>query len=109
MGDGAASTFIAAMLLRARVSPRQSELWWRSVATRISSMSASPKTTRTDASVQDFLASVKSDAQRADAQVLVDLLDRLGRHEVGKACLYVRKLANVDAAVLRELVDASFA
>lgn len=31
-------------------------------------------------------------------------LDRLGKHRLGKACLYVNKLADVDLAVLEELV-----
>lgn len=34
-------------------------------------------------------------------------LARLGRHRMGKACLYVRKLADVDEAVLRELIAFS--
>lgn len=41
VGDGAARTFMASMLLRARARPRQSGQCWRSVATRIASMSAS--------------------------------------------------------------------
>ncbi|HEX5534296.1 MAG TPA: DUF1801 domain-containing protein [Actinomycetales bacterium] len=36
-----------------------------------------------------------------------DLLARLGKHSTGKACLYVKRLANVDIDVLRELVQAS--
>ena len=36
-----------------------------------------------------------------------DLLARLGRHKTGKMCIYVRKLSDVDAGVLRELVDRS--
>lgn len=38
-----------------------------------------------------------------------DLLARLGRHRVGKGCLYVRRLADVDAAVLRELIERGWA
>ncbi|MEM9349049.1 MAG: DUF1801 domain-containing protein [Pseudomonadota bacterium] len=34
------------------------------------------------------------------------LLDRLGKHKHGKACLYINKLADVDMAVLEELVEA---
>lgn len=34
-----------------------------------------------------------------------DLLDGLGRHTVGKSCLYVRRLADVDLEVLRRLID----
>lgn len=37
------------------------------------------------------------------------LLARLGRHKHGKACLYIRRLADVDQAVLQELVNRSVA
>lgn len=37
------------------------------------------------------------------------LLARLGRHKMGKACLYLRRLADVDPAVLRALLTASVA
>jgi hypothetical protein len=33
-----------------------------------------------------------------------DLLARLGKHKLGKGCLYVNKLADVDMAVLEELI-----
>ena len=36
------------------------------------------------------------------------LLDRLGRHTTGKSCLYVRRLSDVDADVLRALIRAGF-
>jgi Domain of unknown function (DU1801) len=35
------------------------------------------------------------------------LLERLGDHKTGKGCVYVKRLSDVDAAVLRELVVAS--
>ena len=35
------------------------------------------------------------------------LLSRLGKHKTGKSCLYIKRLADVDEAVLRELVTAS--
>lgn len=35
-----------------------------------------------------------------------DILDRLGKHKIGKACLYINKLADVDMAVLEELIRA---
>lgn len=38
-----------------------------------------------------------------------DLLKRLGKHRRGKGCLYVRRLADVDLRVLRELVRRSVA
>jgi hypothetical protein len=37
-----------------------------------------------------------------------DLLDRLGKHRTGASCLYINKLADVDEAVLRELVARSY-
>lgn len=37
------------------------------------------------------------------------LLARLGRHKMGKACLYLRRLSDVDGDVLRQLVAASVA
>jgi Domain of unknown function (DU1801) len=36
-----------------------------------------------------------------------DLLDELGPHSTGKACLYLKRLADVDVDVLRELVRRS--
>jgi hypothetical protein len=35
------------------------------------------------------------------------LLERLGPHKTGKGCLYLKRLADVDMDVLRELVDRS--
>lgn len=37
------------------------------------------------------------------------LLEALGRHKMGKACLYLRRLADVDQAVLEALVTRSVA
>ena len=34
-----------------------------------------------------------------------DLLERLGKHKTGKACLYIKKLENVDRDVLREMIQ----
>jgi len=36
-------------------------------------------------------------------------LDRLGKHKTGAACLYINKLADVDQAVLAELIGAGLA
>jgi len=36
-----------------------------------------------------------------------ELLARLGRHKMGKACLYVRRLSDVDPKVLEQLVVGS--
>lgn len=37
------------------------------------------------------------------------LLDRLGKHKMGKSCLYFRQLADLDAGVLEALVVESIA
>jgi hypothetical protein len=37
------------------------------------------------------------------------LLARLGRHKSGKSCLYVKRLADVDLAVLQQLIESSVA
>ncbi len=36
-----------------------------------------------------------------------ELLAKLGKHKTGKSCLYIKRLADVDPAVLKELVCAS--
>ena len=36
-----------------------------------------------------------------------DLLANLGKHTIGKSCLYIKRLADVDQAVLRQLVERS--
>ena len=36
-------------------------------------------------------------------------LKKLGKYKTGKACLYIKKLADVDCAVLREMIQAGFA
>jgi hypothetical protein len=35
------------------------------------------------------------------------LLERLGPHRTGKACVYLKRLADVDLDVLRQLVERS--
>jgi len=38
-----------------------------------------------------------------------DLLEQLGKHKLGKSCLYINKLADVDLGVLKQLIQKSFA
>lgn len=38
-----------------------------------------------------------------------DLLDKLGKHKTGKACLYIKKMEDVDPDVLRELIIETLA
>ena len=35
------------------------------------------------------------------------LMKKLGRHKTGKSCLYIRRLEDVDQAVLQQLIDES--
>lgn len=37
------------------------------------------------------------------------VLERLGKHKLGKSCLYIKRLENVDISALRELVRQSLA
>jgi hypothetical protein len=35
-------------------------------------------------------------------------LKKLGKYKTGKACLYIKKLADIDQAVLREMIEIGF-
>lgn len=35
------------------------------------------------------------------------LMEKLGKHKIGKSCLYLRKLADVDQKVLKQLIEQS--
>ncbi len=37
-----------------------------------------------------------------------DLLDQLGKHKISKGCLYINKLSDVDANVLKQLIKRSY-
>lgn len=43
----------------------------------------------------------------ASSKAYSQLLARLGKHKMGKGCLYIRKLSNVDTSVLEQLVALS--
>ena len=36
-----------------------------------------------------------------------DVLARLGKHKIGKSCLYIKRLSDVDETALRELIQVS--
>ncbi|WP_068261409.1 DUF1801 domain-containing protein [Janibacter limosus] len=38
-----------------------------------------------------------------------DLLERLGKHTIGKGCLYVKRLSDVDEGVLTDLIERAWA
>ncbi len=44
-----------------------------------------------------------------DLDEYAELLARLGKHSTSKACLYIKSLAQVDGAVLRELIQRALA
>ncbi|MDQ3158195.1 MAG: DUF1801 domain-containing protein [Actinomycetota bacterium] len=44
-----------------------------------------------------------------DADTRADLLGRLGKHKAAVGCIYVKKLSDVDEAVLAELIEKSVA
>lgn len=37
------------------------------------------------------------------------LLDKLGKYRIGKSCLYVKKLEDIDEAILRQLIERRWA
>ncbi len=37
-----------------------------------------------------------------------ELLTKLGKHKTGKGCLYINKLGDIDPAILKKLIKASF-
>lgn len=53
---------------------------------------------------KELVVYLPADAPEKDA-----LLARLGKHKIGKSCLYLKSLADVDEAVLEELVRESAA
>ena len=86
------------------------------------------KTKRTKTSVAPFLSAIPDPSRRKDARAVAalfrrvtgerpamwgsgivgyghrELLARLGKHGKGKGCLHIRRLTDVDPAVLEELV-----
>ena len=51
---------------------------------------------------QDLTLYIMAGFDRYDA-----LMTKLGKHKTGKSCLYLKRLADVDVAVLEELISAS--
>lgn len=45
----------------------------------------------------------------ADGEGQADLLSRLGPHKIGKACLYLKRLQDVDLGTLKALIAGSLA
>lgn len=45
----------------------------------------------------------------ADFEQQAALLSKLGKHTTSKACLYIKRLSDVDAGVLRQIIERSVA
>lgn len=39
---------------------------------------------------------------------LPTLLEKLGKHTIGKSCLYINKLSDIDESVLREIIELAY-
>jgi hypothetical protein len=46
---------------------------------------------------------------RSDTPKMKGLLARLGKHSIGKSCLYFRRLADLDVKVLEAIIAESYA
>lgn len=44
-----------------------------------------------------------------DAEQFTSFLERLGPHKTGKGCIYVTRLARIDVAVLKEMIQFAWA
>lgn len=44
----------------------------------------------------------------AGAENTTELLNKLGKHKTGVGCLYIKKLADVDVNVLRQLITENY-
>lgn len=53
---------------------------------------------------QNLTLYVLTDAEQDDR-----LLERLGKHTIGKSCLYIKRLSDVDQDVLRQMVEQCIA
>lgn len=62
-----------------------------------------PKTKKNQASVEEFLRGVDHQQKREDSFAILDLMGEV----TGKACLYLKKLEDVDMEVLRKIVKQS--
>ena len=61
------------------------------------------KTRPNDASVAGFLAAIDDPRKRADARKVAAMM----RRATGKSCLDIKRLSDVDEAVLEKLIDES--
>lgn len=53
---------------------------------------------------QQFSLYIMSGFRRYD-----ELLDQLGKHQTGKSCLYIKRIADIDSSILQKLIKESVA
>lgn len=56
----------------------------------------------------EFSLYILATDEGAEAERQADQLGRLGKHRAGKGCLYVKRLADIDTDILRELSTLAF-
>jgi len=61
------------------------------------------KTKQTNASVTAYLNAITDRQKRSDCRAVAKMM----RDATGKSCLTIKKLEDVDSAVLRKLIEAS--
>ena len=44
----------------------------------------------------------------AGSEVLAPYLEKLGKHKMGKGCLYIKKLSDVDRTILKDLIGTAY-
>ena len=67
------------------------------------------KTRKNRASVKSFIKSVENPQRREDCEKVVALMKKLGKHKIGKSCLYINKLADIHLPTLKTLISRSVA
>ena len=78
-------------------------------------MARTPTSTKAVTQVRHASPALRSAARSWSSTLIaenpgqVELLAKLGKHKMGKACLYFKRLADLDATVLEALIAGSVA
>lgn len=110
-GPGQLADCKALMALCQRVTKQQPEMWGPSIVGYGSYTYRYDSGHSGDACLVGFAVRGRELVVYLSAEVpaQAELLARLGRHRMGKACLYFKRLADIDAKVLEALVAGSVA
>jgi hypothetical protein len=101
----------AIMAICKRVTKQQPKMWGPSIVGYGSYTYTYPSGHSGDACLTGFAVRGKELVVYlvAESPAQVRLLAKLGRHKMGKACLYFKRLADLDIAVLEALITESVA